>query len=156
MCVVHDGDAEGDDARDENQPRRRVRAGTKEASPGARHAVARYGRPRRGAPPSAPDRRQPGRRRLDRRRGARGRRTGAQAIAFLSDKTDWTSNRIDLMAGDHAALKQVHDDHQVVAWFADVFGGFATMPELSIWDRPRAAIAGVRTALAAADPAAAG
>lgn len=81
--------------------------------------------------------------------------TVPQAVAFLSDRADWTANRIEQMAGDHAALKQVHDDHQVVAWFADVFGGFATMPELAIWDRPRAAMAAVRGALAGGDPAAA-
>jgi len=94
--------------------------------------------------------------RIETDRGTQDNLTVPQAIAFLSDKADWTSNRIELMAGDHAALKQVHDDHQVVAWFADVFGGFATMPELGIWDRPRAAMAAVRSALAGGDPAAAG
>jgi len=94
--------------------------------------------------------------RIETDRGTRENLTIPQAVAFLSDKADWTGNRIELMAGDHAALKQVHDDNRTVAWFADVFGGFVTMPELSIWERPRAAMANVRSTLAAADPVAAG
>ena len=91
-------------------------------------------------------------------RGTRKDLTTAQAIAFLSDKTDWTGNRVELMAGDHAALKQVHDDkfNRVAAWFSDVFAGFATMPDPAIWEAPRAAVARVRAALAAGDPVAAG
>jgi len=94
--------------------------------------------------------------RIETDRGTRDNLTVPQAVAFLSDKADWTGNRIELMAGDHAALERAHDDHQVVAWFADVFGGFATMPELTIWERPRSAMASVRSALAAGDPSAAG
>jgi hypothetical protein len=108
-------------------------------------------------PAPAPDQQQTVRTvRIDTDQGTRDNLSIPEAVAFLADKTDWTSNRIELMAGDHAALKRVHDDQAVVGWFADVFGGFVTMPELSIWDRPRAAIGNVRGALAAGDPAAAG
>lgn len=107
-------------------------------------------------PAPAPDQQTVTTVRIETDRGTRDNLTISQAVAFLSDKADWTSNRIELMAGDHAALKQVHDEHQVVAWFADVFGGFASMPELTIWDRPRSAMAAVRSALAAGDPSAAG
>jgi hypothetical protein len=82
-----------------------------------------------------------------------------EAIAYLSNQADWTSNRIELMWGDHSALLQVRDATTldwVVSGVADVFGGFLTMPDLHIWDRALDAIIAVRGALAATDPAAAG
>ena len=85
----------------------------------------------------------------------------AQALAVLADKIDWCGNRIELEAGDHDATARLHSGamgtwNEIGAAVSDVFGGFLSMPPLSIWDKPRADIAAARAAARAGDPVAAG
>jgi hypothetical protein len=82
-----------------------------------------------------------------------------QALAYLQDKIEWSSNKIDLMAGENATLKQQRDHsilNSVVGSVADVLGGFLSMPDPSAWDQPKASIAAAKAAISAGDPVTAG
>ncbi len=82
-----------------------------------------------------------------------------QAVAFISNKVDFTDNKVNLMAGEHEMLKKQREDSiatSVIGAIADVFAGFQSMPDVSIWSKPKQAVAAARTAIAASDPVAAG
>jgi Domain of unknown function (DUF4157) len=82
-----------------------------------------------------------------------------QALAYLQNKIEWSSNKIDLMAGENAMLKQQRTDillDSAMGWVSDVIGGFLSMPDPSMWDQPKASIAAARAAVSAGDPGAAG
>jgi len=82
-----------------------------------------------------------------------------QALTFLQDNIEISSNKIDLMAGENAELKKQRDDSiltSVIGSVADVMGGLLTMPDPSIWDTPKASIKAAKAAVAAGDARAAG
>lgn len=82
-----------------------------------------------------------------------------QALAYLQTQIARSGTKIDLMAGELDAMKKQRDDSiltSVIGSIADVMGGFLSMPEPTIWDKPKASIAAAKAAVAASDPHAAG
>ncbi|HXA55523.1 MAG TPA: hypothetical protein VNV37_11685 [Solirubrobacteraceae bacterium] len=83
----------------------------------------------------------------------------AQAVAYISNKVDWTNNKINQLSGEHEMLKKQREDSiadSVIGSIADVFGGFLSMPDLNIWDKSKGSVAAAKTAIGASDPVAAG
>jgi hypothetical protein len=74
--------------------------------------------------------------------------TEDQAVSTLQSQSQWDSNKLDQLSGEHDLIRQNREEHSVVGWMADTVGR-VSLPPMSIWDNARKALEEERTAVKA-------
>jgi hypothetical protein len=74
--------------------------------------------------------------------------TEDQALTTLHGQSNWDSNRLDQLRGEHELITQNREEHSIVGWMADTAGG-VTLPPLGIWEKAHKALGDERSAVEA-------